>query len=75
MIRENQLLLKTLVSISPSSLSYPACACLPQADLFVDRQGSQARIALVCGPYSNFFGMDFCVVRTLFSASDINFSA
>jgi len=72
MMGENQLLLNTLVSILPSSLSYPACACLPQAGLFADRQGRQAQIALACGPYSNLFGMDFCVIRILFSASDIN---
>ncbi len=62
MIGENQLLLNILVSISFSSLSYPA------------RLG-YGRLIQPAVPYSSPFEIDFWASRTLLSASDMSFLA
>ncbi len=62
MMGENQLLLNALVSILPSSLPYSSWT-------------GKFRSVWYVVPYSKSFEMNFLVVRTLFSAFDINLLA
>jgi len=73
---ENQPLLNALVSMSPSSRSYPARLKVSQIDRQVPRpNGVAGSFDQPIVPYCSPFETDFWVASTLFSASDMSFLA
>lgn len=69
---ENQLFLKVLVSILPSSLSCPDRVAYKRLACLGRDSADYRRLFWRAVPYSNTFEMVVLVVRTLFSTSDIN---